>query len=137
MAALFAYGTLMAPQLFELIAGIAMESQPARLQGFRRYAFDGERFPGIISSSDSDHVIGLVIANISDKVWQRLDDYESDMYSRKVVNITKQDGDSDTAETYVVKPAYHHLLADQDWDFEHFLQFDLNRYLLRFGDNNF
>ena len=131
MTTLFAYGTLMAPALFELIAGTAMDSRPAVLQGYRRFAFANERYPGLIPGTVADRTKGLAIANISTSIWQRLDAYESDMYSRQQVMLEGPSGERLAAQTYLVKPQFRYLLADYDWDFENFLNLHLNAYLDR------
>ena len=107
----------MAPELFELIAGIAMESEPAVLRGYRRHAFAAKRFPGLIPGETEDRTEGIAIRNITEPIWRLLDDYESDMYRREDVTINPLSGRDIAAQTYVVEPRYRHLLAEDDWDF--------------------
>ena len=121
----------MAPQLFELIAGIAMESEPAVLSSYRRHAFAAERFPGLIPGETEDRTTGIAIHNITEPVWRLLDEFESDMYRREDVSVKLLSGRDIAAQTYVLEPRYRHLLADHDWDFENFLTFHLASYLTR------
>lgn len=108
-----------------------MEARPASLEGYRRFEFAGERYPGLIPGTADDRTEGLAISNISASIWQRLDAYESDMYSRQQVMLDESSGGQLAAQTYVVKPQYRYLLADHDWDFEKFLSLHLKTYLDR------
>lgn len=64
----FVYGTLRSGLVRWVVTGSVLESQPARLEGFRRVALDLESAPG-------EHVEGELIT-VSAKQLARLDRYE-------------------------------------------------------------
>ncbi|MEM7466438.1 MAG: gamma-glutamylcyclotransferase family protein [Pseudomonadota bacterium] len=131
MADLFAYGTLMAPQVFQLITNLKASSSAAKLRGFRRFSFEGQCYPGIMPANAGDCVEGLLYADIPPQFWPQLDKYESYVYERKEVRVQTPKGENTVAETYIVRPAYRHLLSDDEWDFDEFVSNHLARYLAR------
>ena len=57
---LFAYGTLMLPDIWTAVTGRPAEPQPARLIGYACFRVAGADFPGILSTgSPVDFVDGL------------------------------------------------------------------------------
>ena len=134
MTMLFAYGTLMEARVFELVTGSRPHSRPATLTGYRRHAFTGQVYPGIIPAARHEFVEGVVISNISEVIWRRLDDYESNMYERREVTVSDESNAELAAQTYIVAQQYRHLLAEHDWDYAEFLDKHLAYYLQRHGD---
>jgi gamma-glutamylcyclotransferase (GGCT)/AIG2-like uncharacterized protein YtfP len=126
---LFVYGTLMAPEIIQRVAGLAPASEPARLPGYQCFAITGEVFPAILRR-DTGEVRGLLYRNLSAPVLATLDDYEGDWYSRETVWVETQEGQGMCmALTFVVKPEHRHRLASEDWNFEEFRRLHLSRYL--------
>ena len=136
MPILFVYGTLMEARVFAAVTGTTPTMVPAKLCGYRRFAFLGECYPGLVTGNRNDCVIGRLIQDIPFDVWPRLDEYEGSLYARKEVVVEVADGDQGnvetcTAETYVVKTQYKHKLSNHDWDFDYFRKHHLERYLGR------
>lgn len=124
----FTYGTLMCTDIMRRVAGVEPGSAAAQLQGFRRHALRGQCYPAIIADT-SGTVSGLVYTDVSDEVLLRLNRYEGALYQRISVSVTTHDQNALPAETYILKPAYRHLLAGVDWDFEKFLENNKADYL--------
>jgi len=67
-------------------------------------------------------VEGVVYLNVPNSEWDRLDQFEGEMYARQIVQVELNDGASLRAETYVVKPNFLDHLSLSDWDFSDFLR---------------
>lgn len=136
MPILFVYGTLMEARVFAAVTGTTPTMVPAKLFGYRRFAFLGECYPGLVTGNPNDYVIGRLIQDIAYDVWQRLDEFEGSQYARREVVVEVATGnqgnvETRTAETYVVKTQYEHKLSNHDWDFDYFREHHLKRYLGR------
>ena len=121
---LFAYGTLLARDIFLAIAGCRCRRSWAVLQGHRRLPVRGEEYPGLVPARGFQ-VKGLVYHDIPAHSWDRLDRYEGEMYERHQVEVeTAAGGPCETHEThvYIVRPAYRDLLETLEWDPEKFLR---------------
>lgn len=117
---LFAYGTLMSPEIMEKVAGCRPEARVALLRGFRRSRVRDEQYPGI-REEVGDVVPGLLYLDVPATAMQRLDIFEGERYERRQVVVQEEDGTVRAAMTYVFRPAYHELLTGIPWDFDEFL----------------
>lgn len=57
----FVYGTLMAPEVLNLLIKRVPPHKPAKLSGFSRYRVKGQVFPAIVPAAPSSQVSGLVM----------------------------------------------------------------------------
>ena len=121
MPPLFAYGTLMCPDILQEVSGLALHGEPAVLHGFARYRVRGEHYPAIIPE-DRGQVEGLLYAPPDTGAWRRLDLFEGAMYVRSSVQVETPNSTLYAAETYVLRPDYQGCLDNADWDFEHFMK---------------
>ena len=122
MRRLFAYGTLMCPEIIREVSGITQPGQPAVLHGFARYRVRGEYYPAITAQAGA-RVDGLLYDCTDPDAWRRLDLFEGDMYLRSAVQVELTDGTRCMADTYVLHPAHLDCLDHREWDFEAFLGF--------------
>lgn len=119
---LYTYGTLMAPDILQAVAGCSLQSVAASLEGYRRFGIRGEEYPGIIKAKGRN-VEGVLYLDVPPRAMARLDLFEGEMYSREAVMVQPRDGGKPLAAmVYVVKPEFAHLLTSEDWDFQNFLQ---------------
>jgi gamma-glutamylcyclotransferase (GGCT)/AIG2-like uncharacterized protein YtfP len=121
MGHLFAYGTLMCNDIMEEIVGSHLFPVSATLRGYRRMRVKGEHYPALVPDAEQ-HVEGIVYLNISGASWDRLDQFEGEMYSRKMVQVELNDGHTIPAETYVARAEFMDYLVDAKWDFSEFLR---------------
>jgi len=119
MPGLFVYGTLMCPDIFEKVTGVQLPARPAEVWGFRRFALKGEQYPALVKSRGG--VVQGFVYSLPVQLWEKLDAFEGEQYKREPVMVWYEDGKSEPAMTYLFQPAFHHLLAGHDWDFESFL----------------
>lgn len=128
---LFAYGTLMAPEIIKRVAGISAAGESARLPGYRRRAVKDQAFPAIVASP-GDAVDGLLYRNLNVRALRAIEDYEGSWYRRISVPVECH-GRREWAFTYVFRPRQLRRLAATDWDYEDFRRQQLSRYLRELG----
>lgn len=125
--ALFVYGTLQVPAIFQQIVGRALVAEPATLLGFARYRVQARVYPAIVEQA-SGRVEGLVYAGLSGAELEQLDLYEGDLYERRGIELSKQSVDLQ-AHVYVLRAGQHHLLSSEAWDLDTFTRDHLDDYL--------
>ena len=117
---LFAYGTLMCEDIMHEVAGELFERVPGTISGFSRYRVRGETYPGLVPQ-EGGSVDGVLYLNITRSAWERLDRFEGAMYETVTLPVVCN-GKIIAAESYIVKPAFRHLLENTLWDFSLFLE---------------
>eukprot|EP00798_Chlamydomonas_sp_ICE-L_P021477 gene21477-28451_t len=123
----FVYGSLMAPQVVELLLKRIPPMRPASLKGYTRYCVKNQKYPAIIPGSSSDTVRGEVGP---ESRLSSCDVYEDEEYYRCSGTPIFEDGSSITADMYVWKEEYmDQLMLDTPWDFNAFMSQDLEEYL--------
>ncbi|MBB5185875.1 gamma-glutamylcyclotransferase (GGCT)/AIG2-like uncharacterized protein YtfP [Zhongshania antarctica] len=120
MANVFTYGSLMCADIMATVSGVSALSESALLRNYRRYAVLDEDYPALIAEAGAE-THGLLYRNISDEGLRRLDVFEGDYYQRCELVVALLDGCQVSAQTYVFRADYRHLIADWPWSFEHFL----------------
>jgi gamma-glutamylcyclotransferase (GGCT)/AIG2-like uncharacterized protein YtfP len=126
MTTLFAYGTLLFPEVLTAVTGRALAAEPAALDGYVRRCVIGEIFPAIVEADRGDRVAGLLYLGVDDRTWNRLDRFEGDLYERRRVKIATRD-----AFTYVLGSAWRHRLGAEPWDPAAFARDHLDAFLAR------
>jgi len=111
-------------------AAAKLTIQPAILHNFSRRRIIRADYPGI-TPQDGHTVRGTYVAGLNGYDMRRLDWFEGDEYSRKVVKVMVLHGDTETeeveAETYVFT-AGKNRLEDVEWDFEDFRREKMHRW---------
>ena len=130
MAAIFAYGTLQVPEIFEAVTGTSAVSESAILPGYARYGIRGQVFPGIVPEAGAS-VSGRYYPDLDEDTLAKIDDYEDVLYDRLTVTV-RVGGVQKPAETYVVAGRYHDWLDGKPWRLETFREKHLARYLRYF-----
>ena len=118
---LFVYGTLLCDDILVAVARAGRRAGEARLSGYRRLRIREEQYPAIIPDPGAE-TEGIVYDGLDHSAFARLDRFEGQDYERQRVNVTLHDGAVILADTYVLKPKFHHLLDDEEWDFDDFLK---------------
>jgi len=116
---LFAYGTLMVPEIMAQVSGSTCRSRKATLHQFVRKTVRGEVYPAIIMQQGSS-VYGIVYFDVSAAAFERLDKFEGSLYVRTEIAVTCDNGECAKAHTYVIKAGHAHQLSDADWSYEKF-----------------
>lgn len=116
----FAYGTLEAPQVVELVLGRSLPGAPARLHDYVRHRLRGRLYPGIVPRPGSV-TTGTLLGNVTARDLARLDAFEGELYERTTVEVIATDRPFPVpAFTYVVRSRYVDLLSDDAWSRERF-----------------
>ncbi len=117
----FAYGTLMFPEIWQRVTGRPADGLRGQLPGFSIWCVRDAEFPGIIASDDGAVVPGVVYLDVDETALARLDAFENDFYRREVVMITCEDGHQREAEAYVVPETGRGVLSDEPWQKDQFI----------------
>jgi gamma-glutamylcyclotransferase (GGCT)/AIG2-like uncharacterized protein YtfP len=115
----FAYGTLLFPEVMQRVIGRIPPSQEATLEGFARFRIRGQSFPGIVAESASC-TRGLLFAGVRPTELARLDAYEGDLYVRSRVSVALREGGAADALVYVVAAHLRGEVSELSWDPERF-----------------
>ena len=127
---LFAYGTLMFPEILDAVAGtVPMAGTPARLHGFSRRAVRGEAYPAIVPQPLAQ-VPGMLWSGLPETCLGRLDAFEGSEYRRQRRLLVTADGLRLTAWCYVLRDELRGTLAPHDWSCARFRSSYLDSYLL-------
>jgi gamma-glutamylcyclotransferase (GGCT)/AIG2-like uncharacterized protein YtfP len=124
---LFVYGTLMVPDIMREAGGHEGPSEPACLSGYRRGRIDGETYPGIVSTP-GDCVEGMLYRGLTEAVIMRLDRFEGEFYARLPVRLSTDAGIM-TAQAYVIRPLFEHIVTAEPWSLDRFLQQGFDRFV--------
>ncbi|MEM9659754.1 MAG: gamma-glutamylcyclotransferase family protein [Planctomycetota bacterium] len=131
---LFAYGTLMFPEVWRCVTGSRFEAVPATLRGYRIRCVRNDLYPVIFPNADlseSSKVTGLVYLDVDSACFERLDAYESSVYDRVEVAVDLQQGDVLKCQAYVLARRHRDLASDETWDAGWFLKHALSEYMRR------
>ncbi len=126
-SALFLYGSLMVPEVWEIVVGRATPMRPARLEDHVRRALHGAVYPGLVPRQ-GEHTDGCLVAGVDKRELARLDTFEGDLYQRTPC-VALCGGEREQAFVYVVRPAHRGLLAPRPWELDAFVANELPAYL--------
>jgi len=130
---LFVYGTLLAPELLRAIIGRSLQGVPAFLSGYSCYRVRRAAYPAVTREAGA-LTYGSLFSGIDRSQWESLDEFESNLYERHLVDVSLADESDVDAYTYVIANAHRDRLTCEAWDFEHFRRHHLNRYLRQLSD---
>ena len=130
---LFAYGTLIYPQIWQQVVGRDFRRLPGVLTGFEVYRAKGELFPVMIAGDSAAEVRGIVYCGLDAPSVARIDQYESGFYERRTVTVQLDQGGDAFCETYVLADQYRSLCSEEIWTSAWFEREALGEYLARFA----
>jgi len=129
MVAVFTYGTLQVPEIFEAVTGTTAVSKRAVLPDYARYGIRGQVFPGIIPEHGAS-VIGRYYFDIDEQSLASIDEFEDMLYDRRTVYVNVG-GKKRPAETYIITARFRDWLDGRPWRLDTFRDRHLARYLNR------
>lgn len=124
---LFAYGTLIIPEIFSEVTARNYEPESAVLKDYARFRLEGESFPAIVKAKGRS-TEGVIYRMIDPTAFRRLDAFEGELYVRTPV-LVKTGAGVDLAVTYVLKDIYRHRLTNLPWSPEAFRENEKDRFL--------
>ena len=116
---LFAYGTLMWPEVLEAVMGRRLASTPATLAGFKRLRVRGASYPVVVPSAGG-RVEGVLYRGLSHGELRRLDAFEGGEYDRVERTV-----DGVLAQVYVLAEAFRHIAEETEWTPDQMTEKDL------------
>lgn len=119
-AGIFAYGTLLFPEVVRLLLGRVPGSVPARAPGWRVRALPGVVYPGLVAEPGAE-ASGRLLTDLTAAEIEVLDAYEDDAYA---LDLLALDGGR-RGWAYI----WPEETADRDWDPGHFARHDLPGFL--------
>ncbi|KAG0017802.1 hypothetical protein BGZ82_000663 [Podila clonocystis] len=151
----FFYGSLMEKKVLNAVtrspADADLFSVQASIQGYIRYPYHNQPFPGMIPSENSQDVVeGLLVFGHSDIERLRLDQFESTEYPRTRCKVTVHGtvpakytlnkshdhvpGTVTEAYVYVFAGPNEHLDTTRPWDYEAFKREHLSSWMTKSPD---
>lgn len=125
--AAFVYGTLQVPAVLQRVLGRVPPLRSAELRHYRRRHVSRQRYPAVVPSPN-ESVVGSLLYDLRETDWPLLDAYEGSLYAREHVAVTVS-GQTHDVQCYVLRPEYAHLLDEQAWSLEQFVERDLVGFL--------
>lgn len=130
----FTYGTLMIPEVWLAVVGREFETAEGILPNYQIFRVRGAVFPGITAALAGESVRGVMYLEVDSASIARLDRFEDDFYERRSLNIDCDDGERRTADAYVVPPANRHVLTNEPWQRDAFIESGgLDQFIARFA----
>lgn len=115
---LFAYGSLMLPEVFVAVCGTRRVGTAATLRDHACRCLRDLPYPGLIAATGSS-TSGLLYTGIDAALWARLDAYEGADYLRTMVKVRRAaDGREVGAQVYLLRATAHGLLEDATWSLD-------------------
>jgi gamma-glutamylcyclotransferase (GGCT)/AIG2-like uncharacterized protein YtfP len=125
---IFTYGSLMFPSVMKAVTGREFPARKANVKNYVRFKVRGESYPGLtpLKGAVTEGVLYIGVDVVS---VRRLDDFEGEFYERTEIPVDALDGQSLTAQTYVIKAQYRDRLSSKPWDPERFEADDLREFM--------
>jgi gamma-glutamylcyclotransferase (GGCT)/AIG2-like uncharacterized protein YtfP len=125
---IFAYGTLVIPEVMRRVTGRNFRCQEAFLRGYARFRVRRQTYPAILPFPDKE-TDGVVYYDVDDASLQRLDEFEGTLYKRTDVNVETDTREWVEAQTYIIRWAERKRLTAEPWDEIEFRERHLARFL--------
>ncbi|MGL5823368.1 MAG: gamma-glutamylcyclotransferase family protein [Nocardioides sp.] len=121
---LFVYGSLLFPEVMEVLIGRNPSRLPVAADDWRVVALPGEVYPGLVSSPGST-ASGDLVCDLTESEWDVLDAFENDIYDLAMIRFRDM---GPGAWAYVVARPFD---DPGDWDSTGFADSQLPAYLQR------
>lgn len=128
---LFCYGTLCADEVMRAVTGKTFPGEKAELHGYRMRRVIGTEYPGIVAAH-GESVTGVLYDAVDEQSLRVLDAFEGEEYERMTVMVKLGSGEERQAFVYCICPQFRSHLSHETWEFERFMQTELQAFLARF-----
>lgn len=118
---LFAYGTLMSPDILQEVTGCVPPYLTGTLTGYSRRQVKDEVYPALIADENGT-VEGILYFDVPEGAWVRLDRFEDEIYSREHVEVRLSPETVLPAMVYVTRPECLDCVDGKEWDYKGFLE---------------
>ena len=117
----FTYGSLMFPEIWEIVVGREFETIEGTVSGYSVYRVRRGTYPGMIATASENSVTGLVYLDVDRESIARLDRFEGRFYERRMLQVICADGQQRAADAYVVPGRNGLGLTSETWTAEGFV----------------
>lgn len=116
--ALFAYGSLMFPEVFKAVTGRLAGQKKARLSDWRRVTIRGETYPGALPAP-GHQIEGILWCDLGEEEFRRLDEFETADYRRVPVEVYASGA---VVPAQVYEWIDQSRIGNEDWSVEEFVK---------------
>lgn len=128
-SSVFVYGTLMSPQVVEILIGRTPTRVPAILEGYIRHPVRNHVFPGLLVASSAT-TRGILYRDLTPQEMKRFDWFEDIEYARKDVTVqVEETGENIDTQAYLWANPEDELETDRLWEYDTFEKNSLEWYL--------
>ncbi len=113
---IFTYGSLMFEEVWSRLISNTYDRQPASLSGYACKVVSGQHYPAIYQDPKSTAISGVVYFDLHPSDVATLDRFEGDYYQRITERLTLPGDITITADVYVLRDTYRHIVSNNDWD---------------------
>lgn len=117
----FTYGSLMFPEVWQIVVGREFESVEGFVTGYSVFRVRRGAYPGLIATPAQEVVRGLVYLDVDAASIARLDRFEGRFYERHSLAVACSDGRRRTADAYVVPERNRRGLTAEPWTASEFV----------------
>ena len=128
---LFAYGSLMFPEVWSTVVKGEYERMAARLYGYQRRCVRGEIYPAAVEATVGDYIDGQLYLNVDDDDLLRLDHFEGDDYEKVEAPAILAEGGVVMAKLYLCR--HPERLEAREWDVEWFAREGIKSFMAQYG----
>lgn len=111
----FAYGTLIFPEVMATLTGAELRHRDALLPGYRRLQVLGEVYPAVVPDADAS-TKGVLYEGLDSSSLGLLDRFEGELYRREVVTVIIGPDAGREAWAWLLDPECRDAVADEPWD---------------------
>ncbi len=111
----FAYGSLVVPDVMRVVTGNEHAHERATLEGFARFLLVDRVYPGIVPCVD-EATEGRVYFDVEPHELERLDWFEAHEYEREVVQVRVGKEARHEALAYVIATEHRSIVSGERWD---------------------
>lgn len=129
MSHVFTYGSLMFEKVWNLVIQGEYEKSDATLANYTRRAVINEEYPAVFRQMDPAGVLGILYFNVTANDILRLDEFEGQFYTRNQEQVLVEKNFQLSAEVYVIKDRYRHIVSENEWDPVHFKTTGMNKFI--------
>lgn len=119
---LFAYGSLMLPDMMKQIVGAARQLEPAVLHGYQRYSLKRSIYPALLRDESKKRkkskVFGCLYHSLTRRDMKMLLAYEGRLYYPATVQVVTAAGRELNAFVFVTHPACKYQIGVDSWSLE-------------------
>lgn len=127
----FTYGTLLSPQVLQVVLGRVPDRVDAELKGYSRHPINGQCYPAV-RPCDGKSVQGSLLRSLTASELLAMDGFEDPAYERCILPVWLSDDNVVMARVWArTADDVADLDLTKDWNYEYYLSAHEESYILR------